>query len=171
MTNDDKELAKDLATFIIKIVISALAVGVAVLCLTKCVNVTHHPEFNAFGGSNWVPKDRFEIFNSMYSPIVVIICSVAELVVIWALKMRFIYVDGLLLNLIGTIGPYIWMIYSQSVNNILNSHISDYSSSYNEYKFLFPVYIIIAIGGVISVLYIVLLILNRKKKELKPQQA
>ncbi len=157
------------AILVIKIVISVLAVAVVVFCLTKCVVVTNHPSFNAWDIDTWDQKITRE--KTTYSPLMVIICSVTELILLWVVKERFIYAVGFLLNGIGAFGPYVIMRFFQYTLEKMNNSMYDYASAYAEYKFLYPVYIIIAIGAVISVLYIVLFILHKKTPKNKPQQA
>ncbi|MBQ6164054.1 MAG: hypothetical protein IJK23_06225 [Clostridia bacterium] len=141
-------------TGVVAFIITVLLVAAALLSFTECVTVTHHAAFNAFSGE--MGQADSIVTQERYSPVFLGVLTLAELILLWAIKKRFTCWIGILLNITATAGPCVFMTARKIASEMIAESIYDYRPAYNEYRFALPVYLILLLGCAVTVLYIIL---------------
>ena len=147
----------------ISLIITVLLIVTVALSFTKCVTVTHYPSGGGWSAGAW--DNKAEVYTEQYSPVFVLIMTGVELGLLWMGNTLINTIIRILLNIAATAGPLgsILLKFTREWMSNLFDYIK--APQYNKIAFSWPVYIIIILGVIISVLHIILL--KAAKKPLK----
>ena len=142
--------------------LSITFVAVVLLSFTDCVYGSHSSSWSAWDVDSFTKPVTITFSNSNYSPIWVCIFAVIQLILLWVLRKPSVCWAGIVLNIAGNIFPVLRYIFIAQASVSISTMFSDTYYGTTTYTFGTPVYMIISLSVLITILYIFLFAFRRE---------